>query len=229
MAKRLRMPFQEGMTRERELAALNKNIEVIVSVVYNILLTNDICCGKIIEAVDEIKKSKYYSFKMKEHVNKLDKERRRYEKYMNSIIKDLGWYFADLNDNFMDTVANDIDILYFSMKKVFDREKYEDSSMLAKVELARSLCEFSCCQYDNRIQELKSIDRALVYVPIDYLRLTNMYYLIRKVMSEFKHVKNISEGIEECQAALNVVMRKMGDFDEIVNTLKRTDNERADK
>lgn len=77
------MPLQATMNRQRAEKLYNEHQAIIVVSVYNTIFTNDICCGQIIDAVYDLKKSKYYKFRMKQIINQVEKEQRLYEKMMN--------------------------------------------------------------------------------------------------------------------------------------------------
>ena len=80
------MPLQTTMNRQRAEKLYNEHQAIIVVSVYNTIFTNDICCGQIIDAVDAVKKSKFYKHRMKQCINLIEKEQRRYEKMINAII-----------------------------------------------------------------------------------------------------------------------------------------------
>ena len=221
------MPLQTTMNRHRAEKLYNEHQAIIVVSVYNTIFTNDICCGQIIDAVDAVKKSKFYKHRMKQCINLIEKEQRRYEKMINAIIgkKDMCNFFADSNDRFLENIEDDITKLHFAFKQVFDREKMEDSSLLAKVEVARTLCEFSCYQLDRRIADLAKVGAEFKNIPLSYLRLTTLSHLLSEAMDEFKPGKKINLDIDECQRALDVVMIKLGDVNAIANAIHRGNDE----
>ncbi len=220
------MPYQTGMTREKAEKLYNKHQAIIIASVYNTLFTNDICCGQIIDAVYELKKSKYYKFRMKQIINQVEKEQRLYEKMMNGIIgkKKLCEFFADSNERFLDNVQDDITRLYFSFKGVFDREGFGDSALMAKIETARTLCEFSCYQLDARVKDLTKVGVEFKHTPLSYLRLSKLSKLLDEAMDCFKPGRKINLDIEECQRALDVVMMKLGDINVIAKAIYNDGN-----
>lgn len=226
--KSLRLPHQTRMTVEKAKQVYNEHINIITASVYNALFTNDICCGLIIEAVDDMKRSTYYKQKMKRYVNMLDSERRSYEKMMNKIVngKGLSLMFADFNEKFLESVQGDISHLCDVFKRIVKDEDVKEYELIAKMETARTLCEFSCYQLDQRIRDLSKAGISHNNYSLSYLRLTNISRLLDLIMYEFKPGKKILLDTDECQKALDIVMLKLGDVNEIANAIKLdSDNE----
>lgn len=215
------MPYQTEKTKEQIEKLYEEHQTFLIVCVYSTLFINDICCGLVIDAMEKMKKSKYYRHKAKQYVNKIDIERRNYEKMMNKIVEKAGKseYFANSNERFSEGVVDDITRLHFAFKQVFDREHLDDSSLLAYVETARTLCEFSCKCTDKRMEEMARIGAEFKNTPLLYLRMTKLSKLLDEVMDTFKPGKKINLDIEECQRALDVVMLKMGDIDAIANAI----------
>lgn len=186
---------------------------LVIGATYNILFTNDIVLGRILEAVEAIKKTSLFKQKTKQMINKVMKEKIKYEKLISKVIGDKSSFFADANDIFIEEVKKDIDILYFTIKKEFDKHKLQYSDVIAKMETARTLCYFACVQLDKRMDELISKDNRFKNFSIDYIRQTSMLHYIDETMRTFQIPFNIDLNTKECTTAINILSKKLADCD----------------
>lgn len=160
------------MTIETANNIISKHENLVVLCTYNILFTNDICCGQIIESLQAMKRTPYYRHIFKKFLNDAEKARRAYERTINSVIgSDRGKFFAECNDKYLEEVNKHVETLYWQFKQVLDNVGggIEYSSELARFELARTLCEYACLQFDERIAELKKKDSGFKLFTLEYL------------------------------------------------------------
>lgn len=143
------------MTKEEANNIIAENEAMVIGCTYNVLFTNDIVIGLTIEAVESIRKSPLYRFDTKRKVNIVEKDRLKYERLINEVIGNTSSFFADANDIFLEDIQKHVDILYYSIKREFDKVNLSFSDIIARMELARTLCEFSCLQLDKREEELQ--------------------------------------------------------------------------
>lgn len=74
------------MTTDTANQIISKYESLVVLCTYNILLTNDICCGQVIECLHAMKRTPYYKQAFKRYLNDADKARKEYERTVNSVI-----------------------------------------------------------------------------------------------------------------------------------------------
>lgn len=170
------------MTKEEANNIIAENEAMVIGCTYNVLFTNDIVIGLTIEAVESIRKSPLYRFDTKRKVNIVEKDRLKYERMINEVIGNTSSFFADANDIFLEDIQKHVDILYYSIKREFDKVNLSFSDIIARMELARTLCEFSCLQLDKREEELQEKDKRFKKFGIDYLRLTNLLRSLSETM-----------------------------------------------
>lgn len=102
------------MTTDTANQIISKYESLVVLCTYNILLTNDICCGQVIECLHAMKRTPYYKQVFKRYLNDADKARKEYERTVNSVIgSDRSEFFADCNDKYTEEVNKHVDMLYW--------------------------------------------------------------------------------------------------------------------
>lgn len=128
-----------NFNKGKAMDVVKQHESLVVVTTYNILYTNDIVCSNVIEMMSELKKSKLYKNEVKMYANKVEKERKKYESLINRILSDTCSFFADANDTFVADIQKHVDVLYYAIKNVFDKNSIENSSLIAKMELMRTL------------------------------------------------------------------------------------------
>ena len=207
------------MTKEEVNTIIAENEAMVIGCTYNVLFTNDIVVGQIIEAVEAIKKSPLYRMKTKKVINHVEVERKKYERMINGIVNDRSAFFADANDIFVEEIQKHIDILYWSIKREFDKYNLEYSDVIAMLELARTLCSFACVQLDKREEELQAKDKRFKSVKIDYLRQTNLLHALDEAMGTINVPYTVDLNTEDCTRSINILSVKLADADTIAKAI----------
>lgn len=207
------------MTKEEANNIIAKNEAMVIVCTYNVLFTNDIVIGLTIEAVESIRKSPLYRFDTKRKVNIVEKDRLKYERMINEVIGNTSSFFADANDIFLEDIQKHVDILYYSIKREFDKVNLSFSDIIARMELARTLCEFSCLQLDKREEELQEKDKRFKKFGIDYLRLTNLLRSLSETMKTLNVPCTVNLNTEECTKAINILSVKLADANTIAKAI----------
>ena len=190
---------------------IDKHAPAVIGCTYNILFTNDIAITTVMEAVEAVRKSDSYRHETKRITNVIDRLRGKYEKMLFEVIGDRSGFFADANEAFLEDVQKHVDILYYSIKGVFDKARLEDSALLARCELARTMCEFSCIQLDKREEELRQVDSRFRRSNIGYLRLTALHKELDRLMRTMGIPCTVNLDTDTCRAAVNVLSAKLCD------------------
>lgn len=207
------------MTKEEANNIIAENEAMVIGCTYNVLFTNDIVIGLTIEAVESIRKSPLYRFDTKRKVNIVEKDRLKYERLINEVIGNTSSFFADDNDIFLEDIQKHVDILYYSIKREFDKVNLSFSDIIARMELARTLCEFSCLQLDKREEELQEKDKRFKKFGIDYLRLTNLLRSLSETMKTLNVPCTVNLNTEECTKAINILSVKLADANTIAKAI----------
>lgn len=209
------------MNTETARKIINKHESLVVLCTYNILFTNDICCGQMIECLQAMKRTPYYRHSFKRYLNEADKSRREYEKIVNSVIRpDLGEFFADCNDRFVEEVNKHVEMLYWQFKQALDDKALVYFAELARFELARTLTEYACLLFDSRMDELKRKSPMFNGFTMEYLRLSNVKRLMSLASDNLKIGEMVDMNTECCTAAFDVLVRKLSDGGIIANAIK---------
>lgn len=209
------------MNTDTAKKVISKHENLVVLCTYNILFTNDICCGQMIECLQAMKRTPYYRHSFKKYLNEADKSRRGYEKIVNSVIRpDLGEFFADCNDRFVEEVNKHVKMLYWQFKQVLDDKALVYSAELARFELARTLCDYACLQFDIRMNELKEKDPMFKGFTMEYLRLSNVARLMNLASDSLRISETVDMNTERCTAAFDALVRKLSDGGIIANAIK---------
>ena len=130
---------------------------------------------EVIECLHAMKRTPYYKQAFKRYLNDADKARKEYERTVNSVIgSDRSEFFADCNDKYTEEVNKHVDMLYWQFKQALDDNGISHSAEIARFELARTLCDYACIQFDERIKELRKKDARFNGFTLEYLKLSNV-------------------------------------------------------
>lgn len=127
--------------------------EHLISGIYAILITNDIVCSWAVDALGELKKyPRLYRQQVKQHVKAMEKERVRYERLVNGLLRENSEFFGNASQKVSDQVMPHIMRLYFSIANVLKRHRVEDADVIARFETLRTLAEISCKLYGMNVR-----------------------------------------------------------------------------
>ncbi|MCZ2726265.1 hypothetical protein [Bacteroides caccae] len=207
------------LNKEQANKVIAKNESLVIAATYNILFTNDIVCGLIIESIAKGEKSPLYRQRTKQLINLCSKERAKYEKLMNRIIGDRDDFFANANDKFREDIDNHLNILYYSIKQEFDKHKIANSDVVALLEEARTMCAFSCAQFDKRFKELMSADSRFSGFSLEYMRMTALERTLNVIMQSLNLPTDINLNTENCVRAMNIISKKLANGESIARAI----------
>lgn len=210
------------MNKDTATKIISKYENLVVLCTYNILFTNDICCGQIIECIHAMKRTPYYKQAFKQHLNEAEKARKKYECIVNSIIgTDRSEFFANCNDKYTEEVDRHIDMLYWQFKQALDDNGIAYSAEIARFELARTLCDYACIQFDERMNELRKKDVQFNGFTLEYMKLGNVSRLMNLASDNLKIGRMVNMNTERCTQAFDVLVRKLSDADNIANAINQ--------
>lgn len=192
----------------------------VVLATYNILFTNDIVCGRVIEDMEALAKTAYCKFRVKAIARQITAARHEYERLLNEILAERSEFFANANDAFTEEVDRHVTTLYFSIKREFDRHRITDSDLIARMETTRTLCDFACQQFDLRMEELATLDARFRVFRLRYLRLTNLTRLYGLLMPTFRIPCTVDLNTADCLLAIDILARKLVDGNIIAKAIE---------
>lgn len=184
-----------------------------LAAVYNILFTNDVVCCLIVDFISKLDKSPYYRFNVKRQAKRIEHEMRKYEKRIAGIAGKRIFFIADANEVISEELQPDLLKMEYSIKSEFDKRKLKDSALLAKMELARCMCELSCLSLDKRIEETAPYNQGVKR--LTYLRLTALLSLVdglSNILYQSEEYINLNES-PNCKMAMQIIQRKLTDCD----------------
>lgn len=109
------------MTEEQVDRMISDNEAIVVGCTYNIMFTNDLVCGAVVEALAGLRKSAMCRHETKKEAGRVEKERKDYERMVNGVVRRSADFFADANDAFTGEVAKHVEVLYWSIKDELDK------------------------------------------------------------------------------------------------------------
>ncbi len=207
------------MTKEEADKIVSRHEPLVVACTYNILFTNDIVMGLILEAAEAIKKTPLYKQKVKQLLKGCEVERRKYEKLVEEIIGDKIEFFADANEVFMMDVKQYVDTLFYSIKNELDKSDVPYSSAISKAQQACTMAGFACVQFDKRMEELKKTDIRLKKFSLQYLRLTTISHKLSELMDAIPINRTIDLNVTPASQSLDIVSKKLADVDSIAKAI----------
>lgn len=213
------------MNIEQANQIVSKHEPLVVVCTYNILFINDICCGQVIEALEALKYTPHFRQKVKQLAGMVKKARHDYEYKLNGIISDKSGFFADANDRFLEEVQHDVEVFYYALKQEMDNLNTQYSSQLARLELARTLCECACLQYDRRMEEMYRKDPRFKGFYMDYLRLTNLSRLMNELIDHIHVGHTINLNTPQCSEAFEALVRRWNNIGHITSAITSAEDD----
>lgn len=207
------------MTEEQVDRMISDNEAIVVGCTYNIMFTNDLVCGAVVEALAGLRKSAMCRHETKKEAGRVEKERKDYERMVNGVVRRSADFFADANDAFTGEVAKHVEVLYWSIKDELDKKKVAESGVVARLETARTLADFAVWQFDKRMQELEERDRRFKGLHIDYLRMTRLRDAMNRLMGTLKIGVTVNMNTERICRAVDVVSLQVGDPERIARAI----------
>jgi hypothetical protein len=107
-----------------------------------------------------------------------------------------------------------------AVQQTLDDNGISHSAEIARFELARTLCDYACIQFDERIKELRKKDARFNGFTLEYLKLSNVARVMNLASDCLKIGKTVNMNTERCTAAFDVLVRKLSDADNIANAIK---------
>lgn len=207
------------MTKEDADKIIKDNEALVIGCTYNILFTNDIVCSVVIEALEGLKKSAMYRQETKRAATAVERARKEYERYLNSVVERSSEFFADANDKFTEELGKDLNVLYYTIKGEMDRKGVKESGVLARMEEARMLADYAVWQFDRRMKELAERDKRFKGLDVGYLRIDGMLKTLNRMMESVRTGVTVDMNIEQCRMALDVVALKLSSPEAIARAI----------
>lgn len=213
------------MTVQMYDRVMEQHQDFILMRIYSILCTNDMVCGLIIDAHNSLVHSPLYKMELKRLANIVEKKRRDYEKKICSIIQyHNSEIFANINDSFCDEdMMNSLEMMFYNFKNTLDKYKVENSEILARMELARTMLDYGVKSYEAIRREFISRGIGCIFSYIDNLCLHELFSIYERMMACLRIGVIVDMNNDKCKAAFEVVVKKITDIERVARAIKSAD------
>ncbi|PXX23641.1 hypothetical protein [Hoylesella shahii] len=109
---------------------------------------NDIASRAIVDAIAELKKSKYYKAEVKAGAEYSMKKFYDYENKLKQPLSDRFQLYMDVTDEVYSLLYNDMECLRMAFKSELDKHGIKDANLISHIELAHTLIGYSIFSFD---------------------------------------------------------------------------------
>ena len=199
---------------------LNERTNQLAYIIYTSLFANELAVGSLFNAMSAVKKTPLYRQEIKKHLNEADRMRKQYEHTISRVITEKHHqYLADINDAFQELVEHDLEILYQSAKRIFDKARIPLSSELAVITQAYTMISMSVRLNEAHRDLVKKELPGMMNLQLDLFDLSSMLKHVGiaydKIIGPIKYEPNMTE----YQMACDIIFAKMVNGEEIMKSI----------
>lgn len=199
---------------------LNERTNQLAYIIYTSLFANELAVGSLFNAMSAVKKTPLYRQEIKKHLNEADRMRKQYEHTISWVITEKHHqYLADINDAFQDLVEHDLEILYQSAKRIFDKARIPLSSELAVITQAYTMISMSVRLNEAHRDLVKKELPGMMNLQLDLFDLSSMLKHVGiaydKIIGPIKYEPDMTE----YQMACDIIFAKMVNGEEIMKSI----------
>lgn len=199
---------------------LNERTNQLAYIIYTSLFANELAVGSLFNAMSAVKKTPLYRQEIKKHLNEADRMRKQYEHTISRVITEKHHqYLADINDAFQELVEHDLEILYQSAKRIFDKARIPLSSELAVITQAYTMISMSVRLNEAHRDLVKKELPGMMNLQLDLFDLSSMLKHVGiaydKIIGPIKYEPDMTE----YQMACDIIFAKMVNGEEIMKSI----------
>lgn len=172
---------------------------------YNIMFFNDVAHSTAVDLVAYIKKLPICKHKVKQIVNNIEKEIRKYTYHIKRIGRTD--FFSYACDIMADDINLDILKLEYAIKFALDKEKINNSELLSKIETARCMTWGACINLDMREKDI-SKEIPVTLTDIRLTALANHIENLSRILYESKRKVDFNKD-NNCILAFRIIQKKL--------------------
>lgn len=189
-------------------------------IVLTSLIVNEVALSYLLYAVKQIEKLPVYRFSVKKHLREASTLRKEYDNKVYRIIKEHNHqFYADMNDRFLEYVGHDLDILYETIKRLYDKDCVSHSSDLATFTQAYTLIIMSV-RLNAANKELSKVEAISgVYRRLELFDLTSILRHVEIAHEEVTRQIKGSGDMSEYKIACDILFNKLIDGDILIKTI----------
>lgn len=189
-------------------------------IVLTSLIVNEVALSYLLYAVKQIEKLPVYRFSVKKHLREASTLRKEYDNKVYRTIKEHNHqFYADMNDRFLEYVGHDLDILYETIKRLYDKAHVPNSSSLATFTQAYTLLTMAVRLNTANKELCKTEGISGVYRRLDMFDLTNILRHVEVAHEEVTKPINGDGDMQEYKMACDILFGKLIDGDILVKTI----------
>lgn len=227
-------------TLERQKAVMNKKITMYINEQFyklnslvNLVVgaANTIAGRAVIDTKNELYKRKdLWRHEIKYNARLAEKTYYDYEAIHTRNFGDRYNLFLDYLSAVEDNIGKDVDMLTYSIAQVLSKHNQKDAMLKARIETARTMCEYACCVFDRLIKEANkkvhnecckySLSTMQLRKPFDYTpyfapaRITPVFHYWDKVTARLCKTGKGEEQIilntdPNCKLAFEIIEKKL--------------------
>ena len=200
-------------------------------IMYNIMFTNDICNSAVYDALERLRKTKYFRNGVKRWWNVCSREIKDYNRKLDEHTGGKIDFVAELNDSFADDFQNDMLKLYATVQNEFNRKRIPESELMSYLWVADVFVNGAC---NNCDQSLAMNPNITGYTKsFRWMRLTRLMKAYTHMMSELRKMTGVE--ITDETDSLNIyngfkiVANKLADPQRIIDKCNEVSEEWQDK
>lgn len=187
---------------------LNERTNQLDYIIYTSLFANELAVGSLFNAMSAVKKTPLYRQEIKKHLNEADRMRKQYEHTISRVITEKHHqYLADINDAFQELVEHDLEILYQSAKRIFDKARIPLSSELAVITQAYTMISMSVRLNEAHRDLVKKELPGMMNLQLDLFDLSSMLKHVGiaydKIIGPIKYEPDMAEYALACDILFN--------------------------
>lgn len=199
---------------------LNERTNQLAYIIYTSLFANELAVGSLFNAMSTVKKTPLYRQEVKKHLNEANRMRKQYEHTISRVITEKHHqYLADINDAFQELVEHDLEILYQSAKRIFDKARIPLSSELAVITQAYTMISMSVRLNEAHRDLVRKELPGMMNLQLDLFDLSSMLKHVGiaydKIIGPIKYEPDMTE----YQMACDIIFAKMVNGEEIMKSI----------
>ena len=199
---------------------LNERTNQLAYIIYTSLFANELAVGSLFNAMSTVKKTPLYRQEVKKHLNEANRMRKQYEHTISRVITEKHHqYLADINDAFQELVEHDLEILYQSAKRIFDKARIPLSSELAVITQAYTMISISVRLNEAHRDLVRKELPGMMNLQLDLFDLSSMLKHVGiaydKIIGPIKYEPDMTE----YQMACDIIFAKMVNGEEIMKSI----------
>lgn len=195
---------------------------------FNIIFTNDICTSYIYDTIEIVEKADYCKQAVKYRMKLLQNELKAYNRVIASILKEQD-FIADINEYYADIIRTDLMRLELTVKNYMNKCHVPEAEMQTKLAISYIFAKGACHNVDQNIKRRESLSRYMKNYRL--LRLTRIEEALQlfadciaTCFSRYKYHCDLNNN-DDVYNGFVIICRKLADPKNIRKVIDQYDKE----